>query len=96
MGSSLAGKALNISVYKKIEHFYCRVHLSFNFLMKVFDRTYCTLYLIGFEKKMFLYIWFNFAGMSDISPAKKMSMANSLRFLEDMREKTLNMLKSDR
>lgn len=38
----------------------------------------------------------DFAGMSDISPAKKMSMANSLRFLEDMREKTLNMLKSDR
>ncbi|XP_055996016.1 sodium/hydrogen exchanger 10-like isoform X4 [Ostrea edulis] len=35
-------------------------------------------------------------GMSDISPAKKMSMANSLRFLEDMREKALNMLKSDR
>ncbi|XP_078333950.1 sperm-specific sodium:proton exchanger-like isoform X2 [Crassostrea virginica] len=38
----------------------------------------------------------NVLGMSDISPAKKMSMANSLRFLEDMREKTLNMLKSDR
>ncbi|XP_062603630.1 sodium/hydrogen exchanger 10-like [Saccostrea cucullata] len=35
-------------------------------------------------------------GMSDISPAKKMSMANSLRFMQDMREKTLNMLKSDR
>ncbi|KAJ8298747.1 hypothetical protein KUTeg_022807 [Tegillarca granosa] len=35
-------------------------------------------------------------GMSDISPAKRMSMANSLRYLLDMREKTLNMLKTDR
>ena len=34
--------------------------------------------------------------MTDISPAKRMSMANSLRYLEDMREKTLNMLKTDR
>ncbi|KAK3101953.1 hypothetical protein FSP39_007588 [Pinctada imbricata] len=35
-------------------------------------------------------------GMSDISPAKRMSMANSLRYLENMREKTLNMLQTDR
>lgn len=51
------------------------------------------------EKESWFYNFYNydnFAGMSDISPAKKMSMANSLRFLEDMREKTLNMLKSDR
>lgn len=56
---------------------------------------------LGLKKNKKQHIcWFynydNFAGMSDISPAKKMSMANSLRFLEDMREKTLNMLKSDR
>lgn len=54
----------------------------------------------GFKKWNQHISWFynyvNFVGMSDISPAKKMSMANSLRFLEDMREKTLNMLKSDR
>ncbi|KAK3608482.1 hypothetical protein CHS0354_010327 [Potamilus streckersoni] len=35
-------------------------------------------------------------GMSDLSPAKRMAMANALRYLEDMREKTLNMLKTDR
>ncbi|XP_033751585.1 sodium/hydrogen exchanger 10-like isoform X2 [Pecten maximus] len=35
-------------------------------------------------------------GMSDISPAKRMAMANSLRYLHDMRERTLNMLKTDR
>ncbi|KAH3877178.1 hypothetical protein DPMN_001037, partial [Dreissena polymorpha] len=35
-------------------------------------------------------------GMSDVSPAKRMSMANALRYLQDMREKTLNMLKTDR
>lgn len=37
-----------------------------------------------------------FSGMSDISPAKRMAMANSLRFLQDVRHKTLNMLKTDR
>ncbi|OWF55657.1 sodium/hydrogen exchanger 10-like isoform X2 [Mizuhopecten yessoensis] len=35
-------------------------------------------------------------GMSDISPAKRMAMANSLRYLQDMRDRTLNMLKTDR
>ncbi|CAC5362744.1 SLC9A10_11 [Mytilus coruscus] len=35
-------------------------------------------------------------GMSDTSPAKRMAMANSLRFLQDVRDKTLNMLKTDR
>ena len=39
---------------------------------------------------------YDYTGMTDISPAKRMSMANSLRYLEDMREKTLNMLKTDR
>ncbi|XP_052797553.1 sodium/hydrogen exchanger 10-like isoform X2 [Mya arenaria] len=35
-------------------------------------------------------------GMSDLSPAKRMAMASALRYLQDMREKTLNMLKTDR
>ncbi|XP_060556352.1 sodium/hydrogen exchanger 10-like isoform X2 [Ruditapes philippinarum] len=35
-------------------------------------------------------------GMSDLSPAKRMAMANALRHLQDLREKTLNMLKTDR
>lgn len=38
----------------------------------------------------------NFVGMSDIFFVKKMFMVNLLRFLEDMREKILNMLKLDR
>ncbi|KAL5006670.1 hypothetical protein ScPMuIL_015476 [Solemya velum] len=35
-------------------------------------------------------------GMSDISPAKKVGMANAVKYLQDMRERTLNMLKTDR
>ena len=37
-----------------------------------------------------------FEGMSELSPAKRMAMASSMRHLQEMREKTLNMLKTDR
>ncbi|XP_071100546.1 sperm-specific sodium:proton exchanger-like [Haliotis cracherodii] len=35
-------------------------------------------------------------GMSDVSAAKRMAMASALRFIQDLRQKTLNMLKTDR
>ena len=38
----------------------------------------------------------NLAGMSELSQAKRLAMASSMRHLQEMREKTLNMLKTDR
>ncbi|ESO95291.1 hypothetical protein LOTGIDRAFT_160411 [Lottia gigantea] len=35
-------------------------------------------------------------GMNDVSPAKRMAMASALRYLEELRQKTFNMLKTDR
>ncbi|KAL4225679.1 Sodium/hydrogen exchanger 10 [Mactra antiquata] len=43
-----------------------------------------------------IYSLLQMLGMSDLSPAKRMAMANALRHLDDLREKNLNMLKTDR